>query len=154
MRQVGAHSYYLVDGVWVRDGFDRTFDIDPVEVGSAKFAALVEASPEIASAAALGGRVITLAADGTWIEVRWPDAGDGEVVVFELPEPAVDRDPVTAIAVSDPPASQQLRPPGDGSSEVGVPDLGDRGYASWLAILVGVSAVAIGGTAAIRIARR
>ena len=154
VRQVGAHSYYLVDGVWVRDDFDRTFDIDPVEVGSAKFAALVEASPEIASAAALGGRVITLAADGTWIEVRWPDAGDGEVVVFELPEPAVDRDPVTAIAVSDPPASQQLRPPGDGSSEVGVPDLGDRGYASWLAILVGVSAVAIGGTAAIRIARR
>jgi hypothetical protein len=65
VRQLGAHSYYLMDGVSIRDGYDPATDISPVLVGSAKFATCVEAEPEIASATALGARVITPAADVT-----------------------------------------------------------------------------------------
>ena len=154
VRQLGAHSYYLVDGAWVRDGFDPTFDIDSITVGSTEFASLVEASPEIASAAALGDRVITLAADGTWIEVRWPDAGGDEGVVFELPSVSVDPDPVTAIAVSNPPAVQQIGQPDDVEGALTVATIDEGGSGSWLIVLAGLGAVAVGGAAAVRIARR
>lgn len=152
VRQLGAHSYYLVDGVWIRDGYDPATDISPVLVGSAKFATLVEAEPEIASAAALGARVITLAADGTWIELSWPDAGAGEVIVFELPAVVIDPDPVTAVVVTDPPASQQVDQTGENPSVTAGLEQGAR--ASWLAIAVGLGALALAGTAVMRIARR
>ncbi len=154
VRQLGARSYYLIDGAWTRDGYRPELDVTPVTVGSAAFAALVEAEPEIASAAALGGRVITLAADGTWVELSWPDAESGEVVVFELPQHTNGTDPVTSIAVSDPPATQQLNAQPAANRDQTVANLeGDDG-APWVAILAGLAALALGAGAAVRIARR
>ena len=43
-------------------------------LGREAFADLIEASPEIAAAAALGERVIVLGPDG-WITIVWPDVG-------------------------------------------------------------------------------
>ena len=88
----------------MRNGYDVTFDVSPVVIGSSEFAAIVEIAPEIAAAAALGGLVVTLAAAGTWVELSWPDTAGSEAVVFELPGATADRDPVTAIAIADPPS--------------------------------------------------
>jgi len=154
VRQLGAHSYYFVDGVWIRDGYTREIDVTPVTVGSQEFASLVEAEPDIASAAALGGRVITLAADGTWLELSWPDAGSVEPVSFELPQPNDQRDPVTAVAVADPPATQQLDPQTPANADRAVTDLEGGDRAPWFFILAGISALVIGGGAAVRVARR
>ena len=69
---VGAHTYYLVDDTWTRDGFDREAEAPEVEVGSAEFLELLKEAPELADAAALGERVVTEGPDG-WITIVWPD---------------------------------------------------------------------------------
>ena len=71
-RIIGAHTYYLLDGTWTRDGYDPEIEAIEVLVGSAEFSELIGDSPEIAHAAALGERVITLGPDG-WIAIVWPD---------------------------------------------------------------------------------
>ena len=54
-------------------------------VGSAAFAALLEGDPQLASAAALGARVVTLAAAG-WVTIVWPDTLEaGTPVALDLP---------------------------------------------------------------------
>ena len=75
VRVLGAHSYYLLDGAWARDGYEPGTEAPEVVVGSAAFAALIESSPELAEAAALGERVIVLGPDG-WATIVWPDAAD------------------------------------------------------------------------------
>jgi Ca-activated chloride channel family protein len=76
-RVVGAHTYYLVDETWTRDGFDVDTDAPEVEVGSPEFLELISRDPGIAEAAALGERVTTLGPDG-WITIVWPDVEDAE----------------------------------------------------------------------------
>ena len=72
-RVVGAHTYYLLDGTWGRDGYEPGTDAPEVLVGSAEFALLIEASPEVATAAAVGERVIVPGPDG-WVTIVWPEA--------------------------------------------------------------------------------
>ena len=72
-RVLGAHSFYLVDGTWYRDGYEQGTDAPEVVVGSAAFAALIEAAPGAAEAAALGERVVTEGPDG-WVTIVWPEA--------------------------------------------------------------------------------
>jgi Ca-activated chloride channel family protein len=84
-RVIGAHSYYAVGGDWIRDGFEPGAEAPEVLVGSAEFAALLEAAPELAEAAALGPRVVVLGADG-WVTIVWPDAdGASPSAVPDLP---------------------------------------------------------------------
>jgi Ca-activated chloride channel homolog len=71
-RVIGAHSYYLVDGTWIREGFEPGADAPEVAVGSDAFRALIEVDPDIAAAAALGERVVVLGPDG-WVTITWPD---------------------------------------------------------------------------------
>jgi Ca-activated chloride channel homolog len=73
-RVLGAHSYYLLDDTWVRDGYEPGVSAPEVLVGSEAFTALIEADPEIAAAAALGERVVVLGPTG-WVTIAWPDAG-------------------------------------------------------------------------------
>ncbi len=71
-KTVGAHTYYLVDGVWVRDDYDPEAAAPEVEVGSARFADLLSALPELADVAALGERVVAMGPDG-WVTIVWPE---------------------------------------------------------------------------------
>lgn len=73
LRVIGSHSYFLVDGTWIRHGYEEGIDAPEVEVGSAEFRALLVADPELAAAAALGERIITLGPDG-WVTIVWPGA--------------------------------------------------------------------------------
>ena len=74
-RVLGDHSYYQLGDVWARDGYEADFDAPEVLVGSDAFKDLIDASPEIAAAAALGERVIVLGPDG-WVTIVWPDVED------------------------------------------------------------------------------
>ena len=74
-RVLGAHSYFLLEGAWTREGYEPGTDAPEVLVGSDEFTALIATSPEIAEAAALGERVIVLGPDG-WITIVWPDTED------------------------------------------------------------------------------
>ncbi len=69
---LGAHTYYLVDETWTRDDFEPDSDAPEVMVGSPEFLELISEAPEMADAATLGERVITLGPDG-WITIVWPD---------------------------------------------------------------------------------
>jgi Ca-activated chloride channel family protein len=71
-RVIGAHTYYRVDGTWTREGYEQDTPAPEVLVGSDAFLALIAASPDLATAAALGDRVITLGPDG-WVTIVWPD---------------------------------------------------------------------------------
>jgi Ca-activated chloride channel family protein len=75
-RVVGAHTYYLVDGTWTRDDHEPGTKAPEVEVGSDAFRALVAEDPDIATAAALGERVIVEGPDG-WVTLVWPDIDAG-----------------------------------------------------------------------------
>jgi Ca-activated chloride channel family protein len=71
-RVLGAHTYYRVDGTWTREGYEPGTDAPEVLVGSEAFLALIAADPALATAAALGDRVVTLGPDG-WITIAWPE---------------------------------------------------------------------------------
>jgi Ca-activated chloride channel family protein len=71
-RVIGAHTFYEVDDVWLRQGYEADTDAPEVEVGSDEFLDLIARDPSIAEAAALGERVIALGPDG-WITIVWPD---------------------------------------------------------------------------------
>ena len=152
VRQLGAHGYYLIDGIWTRDGYDPAIDVASVTIGSEQFAQLVEAAPEIASAAALGSRVITLAADGRWIELSWPDGESGQPIVFELPDANSNRVTVTAVSVSDPAVTQQTLPAT--TENQGVTPVDEGTSTLWWVIALGLGALAVSGAAAVRVARR
>jgi Ca-activated chloride channel family protein len=72
VQRLGSHAYYLVEGAWTRDDYEAGTDAPEVSVGSAEFLALIGQSPEIAEAAALGERVITVGPDG-WVTLVWPE---------------------------------------------------------------------------------
>ncbi len=57
---------------WTRDDYEPGTEAPEVAVGSAEFLALIAEAPEVAEAAALGERVITLGPDG-WITLVWPE---------------------------------------------------------------------------------
>ena len=137
----------------MRDGYRAEVDVVPVTIGSAEFALLVEDDPDIASAAALGTRVITLAPDGTWVELWWEGADSTEPVTYTLPDPTDDPAPATAVIVSDP-AAAQVTTTGDDSAGQAAGGLDQDGTTPWLAILVGLGVLAAGSAAAVRIARR
>lgn len=71
-RVLGAHTYYRVDGTWTREGYKPETAAPEVLVGSEAFLALIAAGPELATAAALGDRVVTLGPDG-WVTIVWPE---------------------------------------------------------------------------------
>ena len=71
-RVVGAHTWYLVDGTWVRDGYEPGTEAPEIVVGSDAFAALIARAPELAAAAALGERVVVEGPDG-WVTIVWPE---------------------------------------------------------------------------------
>ncbi len=101
IRVVGASSYFLLDGVWVADGYDRSTAAPEVEVGSERFASLIAAQPAIASAAALGERVVVRAPDG-WITVIWPDVEPDTVVVVVPPSETTTTPDATTPDVTTP----------------------------------------------------
>ena len=72
VQTLGSHAYYLVEGAWTREDYEAGTDAPEVTVGSAEFLALIGQSPEIAEAAALGERVITVGPDG-WVTLVWPE---------------------------------------------------------------------------------
>jgi len=70
VQQIGGRTFLFADGKWVDTAFDTTkMKATPVEFASTDYFNLLSARPELASAFALGGRVIALAADGTAYEV-------------------------------------------------------------------------------------
>ena len=111
IRVLAAHSYILVDGTWIESAYDGTADAPEVAVGSAAFAELLAAQPELAGAAALGERVLVNSKDG-WVTLVWPDAeAGGEVVVPDVrPETSGGGGGVTQI---DPDRAGNGQGPGD-----------------------------------------
>ena len=75
-RVLGAHSFYLVDGTWYRDVYEDGIAAPEVLVGSAGFADLLKAMPQIAGVASLGERVVTEGPDG-WVTIVWPEPAAG-----------------------------------------------------------------------------
>lgn len=130
-RVLGAHSYYAVDGEWIRDGFEPGGAAPEVFVGSTEFAALLQAAPELAEAAALGPRVVALGPDG-WVTIVWPETG--EEALGALPE--LPRTSRPAAVTSSSPASTPPTLPATAFSSV--EDATDDG---------GLSPFAIGGAA-------
>ena len=147
VRVLGAHSYYQLDGAWARDGYGPGTAAPEVVVGSAAFAALIESSPELAAAAALGERVIVLGLDG-WVTIVWPDAADARTpsTVPDLPassttssQPGAGGTGSTQPApVSDPPAP--LDDPDEGvatgtyaavGSAIALAGVGTAGVVAW-----------------------
>ena len=153
-RVVGAHSYYRLGDAWARDGFDPDGDEAPeVLVGSAEFAALLEAAPELADAAAVGQRVIVLGPDG-WVTIVWPDAEDAST--GELP--SLPRTSSTIPTSGTSTNSQVSTSPGGSGGETpsqATREAGDEG-ASGAAIAVATVSVllAAGGGAAVWLRRR
>ena len=122
VRVLGSASYVLRDGVWTQSGYELGSDAPEVLVGSAAFAALLEARPELATAAQLGARVIAEGPDG-FVTLVWPDAESTEAV--HLPE----RDDGLAV-VEDIVASQSGTDPGDGSPASGAAPGSDEGVST------------------------
>jgi Ca-activated chloride channel family protein len=112
VRVLGANSYVLRDGVWTQSSYELGSAAPEVLVGSAAFAALIEAQPELATAAQLGVRVIAAGPDG-FVTLVWPDAGSSEAV--HLPE----SNGATG-AAEDISAVQSDASPGGGSPSSGV----------------------------------
>lgn len=146
VRQLGAHSYYWIDGAWVRDGYEAGTATSIIEVGSAEFATLIEAAPELASAAALGERVIVPGPDG-WVELTWPESDSVGTVV------ALNITPTAAYTVTAAPA---VTPTGSTTSPTTQPSTIDSptlDSTSWLTIATGAAALVAAALAATRIAR-
>ena len=144
-RVVGTHSYYLIDGVWVRDGYDPTVAAPEVVVGSAGFTVLMTAERDVAAAAALGERVIVAGPDG-WLTLVWPDAGQ-VAVTTTLPLPvvvAVPGTPAVPGASTSGGGSEASTGPAGAASGATEPDAGTAGSeegvaaAAVAAILAGV----------------
>ena len=136
-RVAGAHSYYALEGAWARDGFEPGAEAPEVLVGSPAFAALLEAAPELAEAAALGPRVVVLGPDG-WVTIVWPDAGEagaaGPSALPDLPP------------TSGPAATTSSRPSGPGGTPAPAdPQLAPAGEATQDADGGGVAPIAVGG---------
>ena len=148
-RVLGAHSYYPLDDAWARDGFEPGSDAPELLVGSADFAALLEAAPDLAEAAALGQRVIVLGPDG-WVTIVWPEAGDAGT------PSAIPDLPASSATSALPAVSQTSSQQGAGGTGSTVPAAGsnspaspsddpDEGTALGLYAVAGV--VALGGLA-------
>ena len=71
-RVVGAHTFYRIDGTWTREGYEKDTPAPEVVVGSRAFLDLIAAAPDLATAAALGDRVIAEGPDG-WVTIVWPE---------------------------------------------------------------------------------
>ena len=87
VRVLGSHRYFLIDGVWVQEGYDAGQPTRLVVVGSGAFAELVSVLPEAAQAAVLGERVIVVGPTGP-VLIVWPDATNpGDVVLISAETP-------------------------------------------------------------------
>ena len=138
-RVVGAHSYYALDGAWARDGFEPGDDAPELLVGSPEFAALLEAAPELAAAAALGPRVVVLGPNG-WVTIVWPEADKaGEAGPSALPD--LPRTSGPAAATSSSPAAA---PAPTDSQRTGASEAGQGG--GFTLIVIG-GAMLLGGAA-------
>ncbi|MCZ6707116.1 MAG: VWA domain-containing protein [Chloroflexi bacterium] len=174
IRVVGAHSYVLIDGVWIQNGFDPDADVADVLVGSDEFAELMQAQPDLARAAALGTEVIA-ATDGGFVRIVWPDpASVDEVTLPDLTsgngagtDVVTDPDPVRTLdsgatdpseTGSDPVDSGQdpVSPPDATTPALIDPDSGSGGStALWIGIGIALAVLALGmGTALTRRSRR
>ncbi len=85
IRVIGDRSFYLVGDRWVQEGFEESVDAPEIRVGSPEFAALLEGSPDLATAAALGERVVTRGSAG-WVTIVWPEAGASPAEVAPAPK--------------------------------------------------------------------
>lgn len=98
VRTLGAHAYFLIDGTWVRDGFEPGTAAAEVRVGSREFADLLAADPEIASAAALGERVVIGTGAG-WRTLVWPAAEGSTSITLPVLRSAGPSAPRTSLPV-------------------------------------------------------
>ena len=146
VRQLGAHSYYWIDGAWVRDGYQPDLAIESITIGSAQFAALIEAAPELAAAAALGQRVIVPGPDG-WVELTWPDLDAAGTIV------PLNVTPTSTLVSSGTPVvttTSQSNEPGGRTASVG-----STGFDAtlWLTLAASAVALLLGAAAATRVTR-
>jgi len=81
IRVLGAHSYTLIDGTWIQDGYILGQDAEEVIVGSDAFAELVAQQPDISTAAALGGEILANGPNG-FVRIVWPDPDSVESVTL------------------------------------------------------------------------
>ena len=133
IRIAGSYSYYYADGVWARSDFDPAGETVEVTVGSAEFAALIEQDADIASAAALGERVIVLGPQG-WVTIVWP-------AVESVDPPAVLPQVVSAVTGSGTRSGggQQIPP----ASGVETPDGAADGEGAGGALMLGLGLVSL-----------
>ena len=82
VRVVRDRSFIYSDGVWIESGYDGS-EAPQIVVGSAGFAALIEAQPDLAGATTLGERVIAHAPDG-FVLILWPHADDAGAVTLPV----------------------------------------------------------------------
>jgi Ca-activated chloride channel family protein len=110
VRIVGARTFLFRDEAWIDTAFDPTrLEAVPVTFASDAYFDLLAARPELASAFALGERVIALAADGTAYAVTPDLVSDPGVppTYTPAPQPTV-AGPVTTAQPGATPASTQV----------------------------------------------
>ena len=146
VRQLGAHSYYWIDGAWVRDGYQTGLAVETVEIGSAEFAALIEAAPELGAAAALGERVLVPGPNG-WVELTWPEHGAvaGIVVPNVTPVGTLNGNSNPVVTTSGPSVEPGARTTSVQSNQFDA--------TLWLTMIAGATALMLGAAAATRVAR-
>ena len=167
VRVLGSASYVLRDGVWTQSGFTLGSDAPEVVVGSAAFAELVAARPELATAAQLGERVVAEGPNG-FVTLVWPAADSVEAV--HVPESPDGSDGVEDIVAAptgteligtspdggpvepDTTSSEGPVTPGGDQAPAAVPgDEGDGSTGLWVGLGLGIAAlVAVTGGAVAR----
>jgi len=109
VRIIGTHTFLLSEGVWIDTAFDPSkMQTKPVEFASEDYFSLLDARPELATAFALGPRVIALADDGAAYEVT--DTSTPPLVVPPTYTPAPEATPVPNISSNPNPTT----PPSSG----------------------------------------
>lgn len=157
IRVVGSHSYTLVDGVWIQDGYELGDPVKEIVVGSEEFGCLIDEQPDLAGAAGLGPEVIAQGPPG-FIRIVWPDPDSAG----ELALPALEDITLTTVTgpADDESGPSDSAPTDDGPANDTTPDAatltGDAsdgpGSALWIGI--GLGAVALVGALALIVGRR
>ena len=146
IRRLGAHSYYWIDGAWVRDGYEAGATIESVVIGSAEFAQLIEAAPELAATAALGQRVVVLGPSG-WVELTWPESDAvGTVVTPNVTPNGTITGGGNPVVTTVPHSTE----PGGRTASVGSSAFDAT---PWITVIAGAIVLILGAAAAARVAR-